>query len=199
MGIHCLKIWHRIGVRKAITWIFFFLLAVPTAFGQPFDTRRNIKIEVQIKSAGYVRGSEFYQTNRQSNDTQMLLVSEGLEGRLFIGKSVPYVLWYRDYLKNEGYLTGEIEFRNVGTSLIASPRIVGNRIEVTLTPELSYETKDGRGSIAVTKLSTTVLVPNGQSVEIGAGLQKSEFENNFYTRETGETVRVVLTPTIVET
>ena len=176
----------------------FLLLAHGSALAQSFDSGRNIKIEVQFKTAGYVRGGDFSHTSHQSNETQMLVVSEGLEGRLFIGKEVPYSIWYRDYFKREGYLTGEIKFRNVGTSLIVSPRLRGNLIEVTLTPEVSYETEDSRGSIAVTKLSTTVLVSNGQSIEIGAGLQKSEFENNFYTRESGEAVQITLTPTIME-
>ncbi|MBI4372399.1 MAG: hypothetical protein HY585_01575, partial [Candidatus Omnitrophica bacterium] len=155
-------------------------------------------IEVQVKSAGYVRGGDFSQTTRSSNETQMLVVSEGLEGRLFVGRQVPYAIWYRNYLRDEGYLTGEIRFQNVGTSLIVSPRVRGSLIEVTLTPEVSYETEDGRGSIAVTKLSSTILVPNGQTIEIGAGQQKSEFETNFYTRESGEAVRITLTPTIME-
>ena len=179
--------------------VCFLSLVLGPAFGQSFHSGKNIKIEVQFKTAGYVSGGELYQTRQQSNETQMLLVMDGLEGRLFIGKEVPYALWYRDYFRKEGYLTGEIKFKSVGTSLIVSPHIRGHNIEVTLTPEVSYETGDGSGSIAVTRLSTTVLVPNGQSIEVGAGLQKSEFENNFYTRETGEAVRIVLVPTVLET
>ncbi|MBI4358964.1 MAG: hypothetical protein HY584_06655 [Candidatus Omnitrophica bacterium] len=191
--------WHcRLG-WSGIVLVCSLLLVLGSAFGQSLGSRKNVKIEVQYKSAGYVRSGELYQTSRESNETQMLLVMDGLEGRLFIGKEVPYALWYRDYLRKEGYLTGEIKFRNVGTSLIVRPRVRGNQIEVTLTPEVSYETQDGSGSIAVTSLSTTVLVPNGQSIEIGAGLQKSEFEHTFYTRETGEAVRIVLVPTILET
>jgi hypothetical protein len=156
-----------------------------------------VKIEVQLKSVGVTQES-FYHTVHQSDETQMLLVTEGLEGRLFIGREVPHTTWYRDYLRAEGYLMGEVIFRNVGTSLVVKPRIIGNQIEVTLTPEVSYETGDGRGTIAVKKLSTTVLVPNGQSIEIGGAVQKSEFENNFYRRETGEAIRVILTPRILE-
>lgn len=89
-------------------------------------------------------------------------------------------------------------FRKIGTSLLVRPRILENQIEVTLTPEVSYETEESRGKVAVTKLSATVIVPNGKSVEIGAGIQETESENNYYRRETTEAVPVIFTPRIVE-
>jgi len=101
-------------------------------------------------------------------------------------------------LEGEGYLNEEVRFQNVGTSLAVSPRIVGNEIEVTLTPEISYESPEGRGVIKVTHLSTTVRVPPGQSVEIGGSYGKSEFYDQFYRRESGEAVKFVLTPVILE-
>ncbi len=176
---------------------FVFLFVSPAASGQLPASGKNIRIEVQMESAGSVREG-FYQADHQSKSTQMLLVADGLEGRLFIGEQVPYTVWYHTYLQNEGYLVGNIQFRNVGTSLIVAPRVVGNQIEVTLTPEISYDTRDGRGTIAVTKLSSTVRVANGQSIQVGGGAQKTEFENNFYTRQTGEAMRVILTPTALE-
>lgn len=185
-------------IPRVVLTIFFAVLLVQAAAAQPPELRRNVQIEVQMKSAGFTRENEWQSTQHQSNETQMLLVTEGLEGRLFIGSQVPYANWYWNYLKNEGYVTGEITFRNVGTSLVVTPRITGNQVEVTLTPEVSYETNDGRGTIAVRKLSTTVIVPDGQSIEIGGGAQKTEFENNFYRRETGDAVRIVLTPRIQE-
>lgn len=158
---------------------------------------RNVRIEVQIRSAALVRQGT-YQGTHQSSQTQLLVVSDGLQGRLFIGKRVPNVVWYRDYLKSEGYLVGEIVFREVGTSLIVQPRILGNQIEVTLTPEISYETNDGRGSIAVKRLSTTVRLYDGESMEVGGGIRRSQFEDQFYRHETGEAVQIVLTPRIMD-
>ena len=183
---------------SGITLMLSLVVILPGTVWPQTDLRRNVQIEVQMKSAGFTRENEWQNLQHQSNATQTLLVTDGLEGRLFIGSQVPYANWYWNYLKNEGYLTGEITFHNVGTSVVVTPRIMGDTIEVSLTPEISYETNDGRGTIAVKKLSTTVVVPNGQSVEIGAGAQKTEFENNFYRRETGEAVRIILTPRIQE-
>lgn len=177
----------------------FLFLIVSAASAQTYEPRRNVKIEVQIQSAGYTaQNVDPSQSAHQSSQTQILVVMDGLEGRLFIGNQVPYTTWYRDYLQREGYLTEAVVFRNVGASLVVRPRVVGDQIEVTLTPEISYETQDGRGTIAVTKLSTVVIVPNGETLDIGGSLQKSEFENNFYRRETGEAVQILLTPRIME-
>ena len=183
--------------------LFFFVLPLflvsgiaRSAVNQPEYSGRNIQIQVEFRKAGFVRQGSYQQTH-QSSETQLLVVSDGLEGRLFIGKELPNLVWYRDYLRNEGYLMGQFVFRSVGSSLIVRPRVLGDRIEITLTPEVSYETGDGSGAIAVKKLSTTVSVLNGQSIEIGAGAGKSEFENNFYTLQTGEAVVIVLTPQIL--
>ena len=178
--------------------IFLWLMMASAVSWAQQDLRRNVLIEVQMKSAGITRENDWQSLQHQSNSQQTILVMDGLEGRLFIGNQVPYTNWYSNYLKNEGYLTGEITFHNVGTSLVVTPRITGSQIEVTLTPEISYETNDGRGTIAVHKLSTTVMVSDGQSIEIGAGAQKTEFESNFYRRETGEIVHIILTPRIQE-
>jgi len=185
-----------IRVLPFLAFCAFSLLG--QALSQTVDSRRNVSVEVRIKSLGYNQEG-MVQALHQAEETQFLLVTEDFEGRLFIGREVPSVAWYRTYLLEEGYLAGPVVFRNVGTSLVVRPRVIGNQIEVTLTPEISYETEDGRGTIAVKKLSTTVRVPSGQSMEIGAGMKNSEFENNFYRRETGEVVRIILTPRIVET
>ncbi len=187
---------------KKLPEIFLIALAStsllpPTLLAQT-AVRRNVRIEVGFKSMGFTREG-FSNMQHQSQEKQMLLVTDGLEGKLFIGREVPYVTWYQNYLAAEGYIPGPLIFRNVGTSLLVKPRIIGNQIEVTLTPEVSYETQDGQGTIAVTKLSTTVIVPDGEPIEIGAGVQETEFESNFYRRESGEAVRVILTPRVMET
>lgn len=188
-----------IDFKKWIFLIYIFTSTSPLAVSQFPSPKRNIQIRVEIRSSGYVQQNTFpYQSQNQSKETQFLVVTDGLEGRLFIGKHMPYVHWYRDYLRAEGYIREEIVFRDIGTSLTVSPRIRGDQIEVTLTPEISYETDQGRGVIAVKKLSTTVSVPSGQSIEVGGGVSKSEFADNFYRRQTGEALQITLTPTVME-
>ena len=187
-------------LQKIIGGLCWLGLASTQIFAQPGEASRNVQIQVEFKSAEFTSGP-FAQDTRVSHETQMLVVMDGLEGRLFIGKEIPYtsVAWFQNYLTGEGYLARAVKLQNVGTSLVVTPKILGKEIELTLTPEVSYETGGGTGSIAVRKLSTSVRVPDGQPIEIGSASEKSEFENHFYRRQTGEAVRILLTPKILET
>jgi hypothetical protein len=160
------------------------------------EAPRNVQVVVQFRTAQAVRQGA-YESVRESSESQFLVVTDGGEGRIFVGKNLPYVQYYRDYLLDEGYLTAQFAFRDVGTSLLVRPRIVGERIEVTVTPEVSYEAPDASGAVAVQKLSTTVVASDGQTVQAGGGLRRSEFEDRFYRRQTGEAFEVWLTPRIL--
>ncbi|MCH8263415.1 MAG: hypothetical protein IIA77_10325 [Proteobacteria bacterium] len=176
-------------------FLLFFLFAVYTAAADE-KAPRNVQITVQFKIAQAVRRGN-YESVHQSSQSQFLVVTDGREGRIFVGKNLPYVQWYRDYLSEEGYLTAQISFRNVGTSLLVEPRIVGNRIEITVTPEISYESPEASGTIAVRKLSTTIIASDGETVYAGSHFRRSAFENRFYRRQTGETFEVWITPRIL--
>ena len=182
-------------LRVAILIAPLFVLNASWALEQ--DSGANIQVQVELKSTGGVFADQ-YQSQFQSSQVQTLVVSDGLEGRIFVGEHLPYVQWYYNYVKNEGYWTGNIVFQDVGSSLIVRPRVVGNRIEITLTPELSYQTGDSRGSIAVRKLSTTVLVSNGQTIEIAALAQQSQFRDYFYRSTAGQSLQVFLTPRVLD-
>ena len=163
----------------------------------PGDTPHNIQIVVEMRQAAFqTQGG--YQNTSQSKQTQFIVVSEGVEGKIFLGQKVPYATFYQNYLTREGYLTSQLTFQDVGTSLIVVARIVGDgQIEVTLTPEISYQTQDGHGSIAVQKMSTSVIVPEGQPLEIGGNISNSEFDGNFYRGQSGQALQIVLTPRVV--
>ncbi|MDD5085263.1 MAG: hypothetical protein PHE61_04370 [Candidatus Omnitrophica bacterium] len=163
---------------------------------------RNIKIEVVIKKAGYHTAVSGESTLKQET-RQEIVVLNNHEATLFVGKRVPYVNWFRDYLHRSGYLEATVDFRDVGTQLKVRPRIVqGNIIEVTVTPEISYETVKGYRDIKIDRLSTTVMVSDGESIILGGSATKEQFERQFneyfYKDETGEAVIVTLTPRIME-
>ncbi len=186
-------------MHKLIILFLALGFGASTAFGevQTIETPRNIQIVVEMRQAAF-QNRPGAQTTSQSTQTQFIVVMEGMEGKIFVGEKVPYVTYYQNYLRQEGYLTSSITFRDVGTSLIVRAKVVGGgQIEVTLTPEISYQTQDGFGSIAVQKMSTSVRVPEGQPLEIGGNISRSEFESNFYRGASGQALQIVLTPTIV--
>jgi len=167
---------------------------------QTIEIPHNIQIAVETRQAGF-QNQAGMQINSQSNQTQFIVVSEGMEGRIFLGESVPYAVYYQNYLTREGYLVNQevgFQFKDVGTSLIVRARVLGEgQIEVTLTPEISYESQDGRRSIVVQRMSTSVIAPAGQSMEIGGNITQSEFSSNFYRNASGQVLQIVLTPRIM--
>lgn len=186
-------------MKKIILLFSLCLLGIPPAI-LPKQTlpRINVQIQVEFKRAGYTtQGSSGNRRGYRSLEKQFLVVSDGLEGRIFVGKQVPYGAWYRDYLLKEGYVSGDIQFLSVGTKMVVEPRVVGSQVMIQLTPEISYQTSGGWGNVAVTKLSTTVVAEDGQPIRVGAIERKSEFENYFYQESSGEAVEMILTPHIV--
>lgn len=177
------------------------LCGVSLSFAQHDVLGRNIKIEVVIKKAGYHTAVSAESSLKQET-RQVIVVLNNHEATLFVGKRVPYVNWFRDYLHRNGYLEATVDFRDVGTQLKVRPRIVQGRvIEVTVTPEVSYETGKGYRDIRIDRLSTTVMVSEGESIVLGGSATKEQFERQFneyfYKDENGEAVMVTLTPSIM--
>ncbi len=191
--------------KKASACIFILLIGMLCS-GQidisvDEDLRQNVRIDVEIKKLGY-RDRPLGITTVRQETRQTIVVLEGHEATLFIGKKIPYARKLIAYLVNGGYIEVIVDYRDVGSSLKVRPRIYGNMIVVTLTPEISYVSDKGRGIIAVDKLSTTVRVLNGQSIRIGGSFSRSETEKEFnelfYRDEQGEGVIITLTPRIME-
>jgi len=132
---------------------------------------------------------------------QELLVISGGKGHLQVGVDVPYAEWFWNYGTQHGFWTGSVRWREVGAKLVVEPYVMGDRIRLRLTPEFSYIINQETLTTAIQKLTTEVVVSNGQEIELG-GLPVSdrEFYSKFlvgYDHE-GErrSLRITLRPTI---
>ena len=125
---------------------------------------------------------------------QNLLVMSGKEGSISAGVSIPYVDWFYAYSRNYGYYTRELKFKDVTTGFVVLPRVKGETISVTITPQVSYVTDAERGTIKFARISTTVDVKDGEAVILGSspmdgestvkrflgGIQKTGEKTDFY-------------------
>jgi len=163
---------------------------------------RNISIEVEFREAGRStsRGRLLspYQTRSSSQYVkQSLVVTDGLTGTIRVGEDVPYIEYYSRYLFDHGYVeTIETAFREVGTKLVVTPRIRGNYIEVSLTPQVSYLSGAEREVVNMKELTTTVIAANGQSISIGGLIKDEAFRENFFKTNTASNLDIILTPRI---
>ena len=98
------------------------------------------------------------------------IVQDGATASMLVASEVPssVVGWFRDYATGQGYVVQGTAWQRVGTTLVVSPTILPNgQIRVRLTPQVSYFSPQGDGSIEFNEAATEVIVPNGRAMRIG--------------------------------
>jgi len=136
----------------------------------------------QRSRAGIGADSRTTRTSRSSGI--FTIVQDGGDSLLRVATRVPYedVRFYRDYATGAGYVSREVFFESVGTSLKVHADVLGERrIRLRLVPSVSYFSADGSGSIDLTDAATELEVESGKPVLIGGG-----------TSETSEITRRIL-------
>jgi hypothetical protein len=111
-------------------------------------------------------------TRTTRSDGVFTVVQDGGTSSMVVARDVPYTVlsWFRDYAAGKGYAEQATAWQRVGTTLIVSPTILpGGQIRVRLTPQVSYFSPQGDGSIEFNEAATEVIVPNGRSMRIGGG------------------------------
>jgi len=177
---------------------------IPTYGGMapPGELPKNIAIEVEFKEFGKraVKAGVIgpYETRRSSEYTkQFIVVSDGMTGTIRVGEDVPYIEYYSSYLFRHGYVESyDITFREVGTKLVVTPKIRGDYIEVSLTPQISYLSEGRRDIINIKELTTNVIAANGQSISIGGLIKDDEFKGYFFKTKEASNLDIILTPRI---
>ncbi len=131
---------------------------------------------------------------------QTLLVMSGSEGRIAVGRSIPYTDWFYWYTKNRGYMIKETKFKDVSTGFVVRPRVAGSNINIDIFPQISYFADGHMSEVIYREASTTIICKNGETVLIGSsdtssenivgnilgGLQASKSEASFYMMLTPE-------------
>ena len=184
-------------------FIVLSFFGIPACGGiAPGSLPRNISIEVEFKETGFrtrsIKGLSPHQRVKDSQYTkQHIVVSDGLTATIRVGEDVPYMEYYTRYLIDGGYVeTVETVFREVGTGMTVTPRIRGNYIEISLTPQISYISEGERGAIDVKELTTTVLAVDGQSISIGGLFKDNDFTDHFFKTKSSSNLNIILTPHI---
>jgi hypothetical protein len=98
------------------------------------------------------------------------VVQDGGASSMVVAAEVPYTVlsWFRDYATGQGYAAQATAWQRVGTTLIVRPTILPDgQIRVRLTPQVSYFSPQGDGSIEFNEAATEVIVPNGRAMRIG--------------------------------
>ncbi len=134
---------------------------------------------------------------------QTLLVMSGSEGKIAVGRSIPYTDWFYWYTKNRGYMIKETKFKDVSTGFVVRPMVAGSNINIDIFPQISYFSDGRMNEIIYREASTTIICKNGEAVLISSsdtssenivsnifgGLQASKTEGSFYMMLTPEIIK----------
>jgi type II secretory pathway component GspD/PulD (secretin) len=132
-----------------------------------------------VTGSARVQVHESQQTIRQ-NVESFLLVQDGGEARLTVAEEAPEIVWFQQYAFRHHYITEAVVFRQVGTFLAVRPTILpGKRIRVKITPQISYRSNQGDGTIELVEASTEIAVPSGQPITIGGTDRGGEVIRQF--------------------
>lgn len=106
-------------------------------------------------------------TTRNDNLSQSLTVLDGGKGYLRVGESVPMVQTYLALIGHRpGLITG-IQYHDVTTGFEVEPHVIGERVQLTLSPRLAFRSSQGSQIVEMRELRTTVMVTPGEWTDIG--------------------------------
>jgi len=118
---------------------------------------------------------------------QSLLLMEDKRGRIFVGETVPFTEYYRQYGHNHGYISKNVKFKDAGTSFTVKARTIqkGSKIKITLEPEVSYYDREKK-SFSVKNAATSIIISDPGMAVIGSQNDDSDsFNANFLRGVTG--------------
>ena len=132
-----------------------------------------------VTGSARVQVQESQRTVRRSVGS-FLIIQDGGEARLTVAEQVPEVVWLQQYALRHNYITAAVVFRQVGTFLAVRPTILPNkRIRLRVTPQISYRSDQGDGSVELVEASTEVVVQSGQPMAIGGTGGSGEVMRQF--------------------
>ena len=127
----------------------------------PRNTRDGVEIDINNNQAN---------SNNLSN--QFINVGDGGQAYISIGQSVPFTQEWITFTRKYVHVQQTTQFIDVSTGFTVSPRLVGNQIELQVTPRLAQ--LNNSGTIDFEELSTTVMVNRGEWVDLGGILQQKD-------------------------
>jgi hypothetical protein len=110
----------------------------------------------------------------QSSYETFINVTSGSSAYILTGKDIPYREKWIYLSKKYAAYSSTLAFKRIETGMDVKPVIVKDRAIIKITPKLSYENKEGKGTIAFARASTSLTIPLGQWSIIGGSNQSSK-------------------------
>ena len=133
----------------------------------PHRDRGGINVSGSGTSSGLQVRTERHSTRSQASSTQNLTVMDGGRAFLRVGESIPDVQQFLVWVGNRPALMTGVQYRDVTTGFEVEPRIVGERILLSVSPRLAFRADHGIQTVNFEELRTQLTVQPGEWVDLG--------------------------------
>lgn len=121
--------------------------------------------------------SERHVTTKRDTSTQNLTVLDGGRAFLRVGESIPQVQPFLALVGSRLGVVAGIQYQDVTTGFEVEPRILGEQIQLTVTPRLAFRSNQGAQTINFQELGTVVTVKPGEWVDLGGAVESANEVN----------------------
>lgn len=154
-------------------------------------TRRGVDGGIQLRT-------QSHSSRTSTSSTQNLTVLDGGRAFLRVGESIPQVQQFLVLVGNRPTLLTGVQYHDVTTGFEVEPRIVGDQIQLAVSPRLAFRGDQGVQTVNFQKLRTLVMVKPGQWVDLGGVVETANEVNRrilskeyrTYSQDSGFMVRV---------
>jgi len=138
------------------------------------DERRHGGSDINISNRNASAGATISSTRGrlQDNPVHQLRVSEGSEGYIETGKSIPYFSGGRRVAP--GAVVGGVDYKDVTTGFYVLPRIHGKQVTLQVSPFRQSLSRTRGGDIDTQSAQTTVTGPLGEWLPIGGVTEQTQ-------------------------
>ncbi len=117
----------------------------------------------QIQLEGSVQNNQSQGNNQSSQQVQTV---EGAAAQIYLGQSLPLAMRQIQRQNHQLVLTDTIQYVDVGTGFTALPRLVGDQVELSISP---LQQQLNGNQIEQASLSTVIGGPLGTWIPLGGG------------------------------
>jgi len=112
------------------------------------------------------------QSDINQRGSEFLTVLEGERAFIRVGQSVPFTSQWVQLTQRYRVIQSTTEYRDITTGFAVRPRLIGNQVELEITPRITQLNSSGITDFQ--QLSTVVRVVRGQWLDLGGTMQSRD-------------------------
>ena len=116
-------------------------------------------------------------TTTRDASSQDLTVLDGGHAFLRVGESIPLVQPFLVLVGNRLGVVAGIQYYDVTTGFEVEPRILGEQVQLAVTPRLAFRSNQGTQTVNFQELRTVVTVKPGEWVDLGGAVESTNEVN----------------------